>query len=452
MNCMNIAKTYLTREIEPLKPSVLSKKLKLLAYIPRLFLPKSVVSQKLVLQEQMLAFIRFVVECLYAKSFYEHTHENVFDTKMQQPFPLPFAHAFFELAAQLGLCVKESSRCLFAPVDGCYNDFDITQFENWVENEELSNIRTLKVNKKKCGLFKHFLKIYVLVKINSHHQLSGSLLKEAGVSAALAELVEKGEFDRLLILCSSLLKLLKGGGVNKQAYPELNLKTCILDQAGNKSLAKIIKRMNRQVPLRHMLDVGCGTGESLIAAHNAVDFEHIYGIELDRALWLQNRPLFLKYSNISYINQNIFDYNPNLRFDIILLKNVLPYFKKEEKHQLLKQLSYLLSPQGKLLLSVSCTKLELLKEKLAFNNADLEIGRQIDIFYANKFLYAQSLVQQNMNELHGGDDWDELCLLFDEYGFEFESVESADRQYASLYVVVKKKDEQAMKGLYGDGI
>lgn len=452
MNCMNLATTYLNCEFEQLKPSVLSKRLLFLTYIPRLFLPNSVLSQKLMLQEQMLAFVGFVVECMYAKWFHGYTLGNVFDTKMPQPFPQPFTNAFLELAFQLGFCVKESDRYQFPTPDGCYKNFDIFLFEKWVEQEDLSNIRALKSSKSKCGLFKPFLKIFVLVKINRRQQLSLSLLQEAGVSMALAELAEKGEFACQLTFCESLIRLLKGGGGATQGYPEIKMKACMLAQASNKTLAKIIKRLNRELPMRHMLDVGSGAGESLIAAHNAVAFEHIYGIEQDRSLWLQNRPLFLKYSNISYINQNFFDYNSNLRFDLVLLKNVLPYFKQEEKHQLMKQISYLLSPQGKLILSISCPKVELLKAKMAFNSADLEIGRQIDMFYANKFLYAQSLVQENMSELHGSDNWQELVLLFDEYGFVFESIENADRQYASLYVVVKKKDEESMRGLYGEGI
>ncbi|WP_104696972.1 MULTISPECIES: class I SAM-dependent methyltransferase [unclassified Helicobacter] len=115
------------------------------------------------------------------------------------------------------------------------------------------------------------------------------------------------------------------------------------------SLESIIKKLPHH---SRILDFGCGYGQNLLAIQKLLDSNGggiIQGIDID--------PQAVDFCNKNNLEvslvDNIFDYQPHYKFDLIILMHVLEHFPKEKIIPLLKHFKdHFLTQSGKIFISV----------------------------------------------------------------------------------------------------
>lgn len=430
----------------------LNTKLRVLEKLPKVFLPKSNIALKLKLHERIIDYASFIVLSIYNTKTELHNH---IDLKENNEVNKRILKSYLELAYNFGLCEKKNTQYKFTH-NKEEGQFDFELFEKSIEREDYHCLAKIAHEVPYRRLYDSFFFIYVLIKIAEEEYLNDKLLKATGVKSYWIDAIKEGYFSFQLKLCASLLDLFntdfkrKINSRHSESYFSVQGKQ-FFSQYIQKGFENLLHKLNKKQKIEYVLDIGCGYGDYLQSVHDSIDAEHLYGIETQRAIWQKTRERFSKYSHISVINQNVFDYNSILKFDLIVLSHVLHYFNQEDKRRLFKQISYLLTSHGRIVICQFFPGIESLKKKIAVKKHDVGINCQLDMFYANKMLYANAFMNESLNTFKQSEQWDELLANLEEFGFEIESAENADRYYYSVFLVIRKKEQQ-FTGMFGEGI
>lgn len=111
-------------------------------------------------------------------------------------------------------------------------------------------------------------------------------------------------------------------------------------------------------PMR-VLDVGCGSGAFLQSIHSANGSATGFGLDIDAAAVRQAKNNILEWGlqdSFSILQGDIRILTEEIEgpFDLIILFNILYYFKEEDRAELLNKLRAMLAPRGVLAIAMNC--------------------------------------------------------------------------------------------------
>ncbi|MBF0436081.1 MAG: methyltransferase domain-containing protein [Magnetococcales bacterium] len=122
-------------------------------------------------------------------------------------------------------------------------------------------------------------------------------------------------------------------------FVQNNTLQILIRLARYKFVARLIKKSDR------LLEVGSGSGlgAMFLAQHCA----HVTGLEL-KVTEVEEAKTINKRDNVAFVCANLFDYQPEHRFDVVVCLDVIEHLVKEEGVRLVQTMASLLKPSGML--------------------------------------------------------------------------------------------------------
>ncbi|RPH34246.1 MAG: class I SAM-dependent methyltransferase [Bacteroidales bacterium] len=200
--------------------------------------------------------------------------------------------------------------------------------------------------------------------------------------------------------------------------------------------------INETTGLKNILDIGCGYGNSidtLIGNHPSVSTT---GIELNQEVASATKQKFKDIARVAIVNKSIFDYQPDKKFDLILLNYVLFYFSHDEKVILFKHLDRLLSEDGRILVCQYYSGIENMKVSLSSIHGDTNFSKKIEIYYANKISYANTLWNNTVDAFKEAERFDLFQNILNTTGFCMYRIFPADKFYYSFFIEITRQHEK----------
>ncbi len=122
-------------------------------------------------------------------------------------------------------------------------------------------------------------------------------------------------------------------------FVQNNTLQILIRLARYKFVARLIKKQDR------LLEVGSGSG--LGALFLAQHCAHVTGLEL-KVTEVEEAKTINKRDNVAFVCANLFDYQPEHRFDVVVCLDVIEHLVKEEGARLVQTMASLLKPSGML--------------------------------------------------------------------------------------------------------
>lgn len=202
---------------------------------------------------------------------------------------------------------------------------------------------------------------------------------------------------------------------------------------------EVVSQLPRQP--KYVLDIGCGYGNYIDAIKQYDPTIDITGIELqeDVVKELQGAYDLTNDHKLHIFNTNIFDFKSQKSFDLVLLNYVLFYFNDQDKKRLLTKVSGMLNERGSILVCQYFPGIEAMKKEIAQHQKEYTISKQIEMYYGNKILYANTLWNDCADTFEQAERWDEFIELLRDCGLKIRSLTHADRFYYSLFIDIVKE-------------
>lgn len=97
-----------------------------------------------------------------------------------------------------------------------------------------------------------------------------------------------------------------------------------------------------------VLDLGCGTG-IMAQAYFACGAAEVVALDVSSEMIARAQQKYADESRITFLAQDVLDYQDDQPFDVVVIYNAFPHFK--DKEALVEKVSSLLRPQGRFLVA-----------------------------------------------------------------------------------------------------
>ena len=184
----------------------------------------------------------------------------------------------------------------------------------------------------------------------------------------------------------------------------------------------------------NVLDIGCGYGNYIDVLSVNYPMFQISGIETQKNVYEEVSEKFKQTKNVDIIHGDFFKYEFQKKFDIVLLNYVLFYFNAKEKSDLLARVKEILSEDGSIIVCQYFSNIEHLKKDLALKQSELSPFKEIEMFYSNKILYANTLWNDSADTFSESVKWDEFVDIVAENNLKIKRITNADSFYYSLFI------------------
>ena len=189
----------------------------------------------------------------------------------------------------------------------------------------------------------------------------------------------------------------------------------------------------------NIIDIGCGYGNYIDVLNANYPMFHITGIETQKKVYEETYRKFGQTDNIDIIHGDFFKHKFERKFDIILVNYVLFYFNRKEKVALLKKAKELLSENGSIIVCQYFSGIERLKKELALKQNEWSRYKEIEMFYSNKILYANTLWNDAADTFSESVKWNEFLEVIIENDLKINGITNADKFYYSFFIELTPK-------------
>ena len=111
------------------------------------------------------------------------------------------------------------------------------------------------------------------------------------------------------------------------------------------AMPKMSKRI-REYNIRSVLDIGCGEAGYIKKLAGRFSDTQFTGIEISEEVTEKAQQLTAEDDNIKIQNADLWDYNPEQPFDMVMMNNVLHYIDLEKREALIHELADWVNPGG----------------------------------------------------------------------------------------------------------
>ncbi|NVO11641.1 MAG: class I SAM-dependent methyltransferase [Bacteroidales bacterium] len=301
---------------------------------------------------------------------------------------------------------------------------------------EAKQFRPLK--KQLC----HYQFIVQLIAYYKHND------SQAPIGNAWKKMIREKKLDYEIRLCETLINLEKFevGKKIKSPFSE-SYYTGSGENAFNnytkQEFINYVTLIGETTALKNVLDIGCGFGNYIDALTVNNPAISVTGIELNPEVAASTKQKFKDNGRVTIVNNSIFNYQSNDKFDLILLNYVLFYFTHDEKVRLFKHLNSMLSEGGRILVCQYYSGIENMKVSLSSILGDTSLSKKIEIYYANKISYANTLWNNTVDVFKEAERFDKFCDILSSKGFSIYRICPADRFYYSFFIEITRQGEQS---------
>ncbi len=316
---------------------------------------------------------------------------------------------------------------------------------NVVDNRVVLNSKYCEANqfrplKKQLRHYQFVLQLIGYYKHNDSH---------VSVGKAWKKMICEKKLDYEIRLCETLINLekLEVGKKIKNPFSESYYTGSGENAFNNYTKQKFVNYVTligETTAIKNVLDIGCGFGnyiDALVVNNPAVS---VTGIELNPEVAAATTKKFKDNERVNILNNSIFDYQSNDKFDLILLNYVLFYFTHDEKVHLFKHLNSMLSAGGRILVCQYYSGIENMKVSLSSILGDISLSKKIEIYYANKISYANTLWNDTVDVFKEAERFDKFNNILSNTGFSICRICPADRFYYSFFIEIVRQGEQSL--------
>lgn len=107
-------------------------------------------------------------------------------------------------------------------------------------------------------------------------------------------------------------------------------------------ISKLLQAKNNQ----HVLDIGCGEGGYIQRLAERYEDSTFNGIEVSQSVAQTAIELTNDMKNVTIEHSDLWNYEPNKTYNLLLMNNIIHYIPKEKRHELFKRLSGWLNEEG----------------------------------------------------------------------------------------------------------
>ncbi|NOU18191.1 MAG: class I SAM-dependent methyltransferase [Bacteroidales bacterium] len=294
---------------------------------------------------------------------------------------------------------------------------------------EANQFRPLKTQ------LRHYQFILQLIAYYKHND------SQVSIGRAWKKMICEKKLDYEIRLCETLINLekLEVGKKIKNPFSESYYTGSGENAFNNYTKQKFVNHVTligETTAIKNALDIGCGFGnyiDALVVNNPAIS---VTGIELNPEVAAATNQKFKDNERVTIHNNSIFDYQSNDKFDLILLNYVLFYFTHDEKVSLFKHLNNMLSDGGRILVCQYYSGIENIKVSLSSILGDTSISKKIEIYYANKISYANTLWNDTVDVFKEAERFDKFFDILSNTGFSIYRICPADRFYYSFFIEI----------------
>lgn len=187
-----------------------------------------------------------------------------------------------------------------------------------------------------------------------------------------------------------------------------------------------------------VFDLGCGYGNYVEVVQQNFPDAFITGIEKNPKVFADTSKKFANTKNVEIINDDFFQYEPERKYDVVLMNYVLFYFNYTDKKKIIDKAKSILDEGGSIVLCQYYSGIEAMKSKLAKLQQENSTAKKIEMYYSDKILYANTLWNDSVDTFAEAVKWDEFKTIVSEAGLHIASITNADPFYYSLFVELKE--------------
>ncbi len=187
----------------------------------------------------------------------------------------------------------------------------------------------------------------------------------------------------------------------------------------------------------NVLDIGCGYGNYIDVLSNNYPMFQIDGIESQQNVFEETSRKFGQDGNVEIIHGDFFNYRFRKKYDVVLLNYVLFYFNAHEKSELISKVKEILTENGSVIVCQYFSGIEDLKKELANKQKERSPFKEIEMYYSNKILYANTLWNDTADTFSESVKWEEFLEVISKNNLKINRITNADKFYYSLFIELK---------------
>jgi len=405
---------------------------RILLFGTKLF-PKLTISLKLSYYQHFIAFLETIgIYLIVRNKLTEQLRAGMSAGEQDQ-----ISFTFFQLLRNYGLVRLENKNYFLTENLSGLTNADFEQLKKLIEggDEDFSALPPILQDKLQSYQFVNALQ--------TAYRNPDYPLKNVQYADRWKQLITNKQLDYEIRLTETLKQLEKLRLPEKIKSP---FDDCYYTESGRNAFKNFTEKrfhacldfIGKQHPVKSVLDVGCGYGNYIEAVHDWSATTKVTGIEMQQKVIAETQKRFDGNASIELINDNIFNFSSDTKFDLILLNYVLFYFSTADKHRLFAKFSELLSPGGSVLICQYYAGIEPLKKQLLREQEENSASKRTGMYFGNKILYANALWNDASDAFVQAEIWDEFEAVLSEQGFEINNITHADPFYYSLFIEIKK--------------
>lgn len=200
-----------------------------------------------------------------------------------------------------------------------------------------------------------------------------------------------------------------------------------------------LREVTANVEKAKVFDLGCGYGDYIHEIQTTFPDYSVTGVELNPKVFAETASRFKGSGNIEILNEDFFNVQPKGKYDALLMNYVLFYFNREDKKKVFEKAKELLNEEGSIILCQYFSGIEELKKEMAIQQGNYNSSKQIEMYYSDKVLYANTLWNDAVDTFSEAVKWDEFTGMLSELDLEIRSMTNADKFYYSFFIEVGRK-------------
>lgn len=196
----------------------------------------------------------------------------------------------------------------------------------------------------------------------------------------------------------------------------------------------------KEIECKSILDIGCGNGNFIDLFCEQYSNSKIIGVERQNKVYQKLTKKYNGKNNVVILNEDVLDIILNEEIDLVNISYMLFYLSFEQKIEIFKTLSILLSKNGKIIVCQYYPKFEEKQEVISRHLGTWNLINKFKYSVANNILYAEVLLNDALRDFNQAEDFKEFEMILKETGLQIEKIYPADETYYSYFILITRRN------------
>ncbi len=404
------------------------------------------IGKKLGFSLRFVGFCRFIGLFILSKSDLGCRLKTYTNLEQISDFDPQILRAYLDMMVKLGLCSKKANSYA---LESKYHESLACNHKELSLAIDIKDwrgvIKSVEKSQNYSDLRSDFLFVYLIICCRTGEPVELEVSSSWGVNSFWKNASGGNALYYEVIKASTLLNLMKSDLVNKipfnnsDEYFFSGLGRMAFSAFTSKNFKNVLQQLNENNPINCVLDIGSGFGDYIDLINRNFNINEIHGVERQEAAYNKLINRFDNDENVIIHCKDIMDLNLGTKVDLISLIYVLFYFSTEQQIKLFKSLASMMSNHGTIVVGQYYPDIEVIRKKLAIVNGDYGVLKKVDMYFANKVLYSEVMLNDCVDIFDSAERWNSFNDVLETAGLKVDSITNADSYYYSMFVVIKKR-------------